>query len=61
MLKFRKPSLPKMSLPSASKQVKNLAAQAVGVLAVLVGIAHWSIWAAFIVGGLTVILAIETN
>lgn len=47
------------SLPKVSRVAAENGAQSVGALAVLIGIAHWSNAASWIVGGLTLIVAIE--
>lgn len=54
MKKFRVPKVPQVP-----KKVGELAAQAVGVLSVLIGVAAWSVPCAFVLGGLTLIFAIE--
>jgi hypothetical protein len=51
---LRLPKLPKVSRTGA-----DIGAQAVGVLSVLVGVSMWSVPCAFILGGLTLIAAIE--
>lgn len=53
------PRLPKPKLPRLSKRGYEVAAQAVGVLSVLIGVSAWSVPCAFILGGATLILAIE--
>jgi hypothetical protein len=50
---------PKLRLKQPSRAMKLDAAEAVGVWAVLYGIATWSLGAAFIIGGLALIFAIE--
>lgn len=57
--KWHRPTLPKVRLPRVGRNVAQVAAQLVGALAVLVGVSAWSVAAAFILGGLTVILAVE--
>lgn len=54
MKKFKVPTLPKVS-----KDTSELAAQAAGVLSVLIGVSCWSVPCAFVLGGLTLVFAIE--
>lgn len=54
---LKRPTLPK--LPAVSKKTGELAAQAVGVLSVLIGVSAYSVPCSFILGGLTLIFAIE--
>lgn len=58
---LKAPHLPKWrpGMPKVSRVAGCNAAQSVGALAALVGISHWSVASAFIVGGLTLIMAIE--
>lgn len=58
---LKAPRLPawRPSLPRVTREAGHNAAQSVGALAVLVGISVYSVPAAFIVGGLTLIAAIE--
>ena len=57
--KFHWPKLPKVAIPKVPRNVAEIAAQGVGVVAVLVGVAAWSAPCAWILGGLTVVLAVE--
>lgn len=58
---LKAPRLPawRPRLPRVTRAAGHNAAQSVGALAVLVGISVYSVPAAFIVGGLTLIAAIE--
>lgn len=59
MKNFRVPTLQRPKIPKVSREVGELTAQAAGALSVLIGVSAWSVPCAFILGGLTVILAIE--
>ena len=48
-----------LRLPKVGRAGVEIASQATGVLSVLVGVSMWSVPCAFILGGLTVIFAIE--
>lgn len=48
-----------LKVPNLSRDSKQVTAQAVGVLSVLVGVSMWSVPSAFILGGLTLVFAIE--
>lgn len=51
--------LPKVKLPRVPLSVAQLTAQSVGVVSVLVGVSFWSVAAALILGGLTLVFAVE--
>jgi hypothetical protein len=53
---LRVPKLPPLKM---SREAGQLVAQGVGVLSVLVGVSAWSVPCSFILGGLTLIAAIE--
>lgn len=55
--RFKKPAW--LKVPKVSRTAAEIASQAVGVLSVLVGVSMWSVPSAFILGGLTLVLAIE--
>lgn len=56
---LKRPKLPKLTLRKVSRNVVELASQAVGVVSVLVGVSMWSLPCAFVLGGLTVVAAVE--
>ncbi len=58
---FKRPTIrfPKWDLAKVPRNVAEIAAQAVGVLSVLVGVSMWSVPSAFVLGGLTLVFAIE--
>ena len=56
---LKRPKLPKISLPKVSRNVAELASQATGVISVLIGVSMWSLPCAFILGGLTLVAAVE--
>jgi hypothetical protein len=53
------PAFPRVRFPRLGRGVYEIASQTAGVVTVLVGVAAWSVPCALILGGLTVVLAVE--
>lgn len=58
-LRLKLPPLPRLSWPAVTRDARDLAVQAVGLLSALVGVSAWSWPSACVLGGLVVIAAVE--